>query len=342
MKMVVGIKALNEADNIAASLESALAAIEALGPGWTGEVILADSGSTDGTIEIASRYPVTILQLARREDGCCGAGAQLAFQQAEGDYFYLLDGDMEIDREMLVRGVAALQADERLAGVGGNVIERNLTGQEFQVRAQKAKAFEGDTDRLDCGGLYRMSALREVGYLADRNLHSFEEFDLGARLLARGWKLARIDHPGVYHFGHKTDGYRLLWRRLKSGYAGGLGEIVRGALGRPHLSVVARRLGPLQMACVVIGWWGALLLSLLTRQWAILAALLLIPMAFFTWRRRSVRLGLYSYATCNVLAMGLVSGFFRSRTPPDRPLDYRQIGRAQPDAVMPAAAKISR
>ncbi len=328
MKIVVGIKALNEAENIAASLESALAAIDALGPGWTGEVILADSGSTDGTVEIASQYPVTILQLARREDGCCGAGAQLAFQQAEGDFFYLLDGDMEIDREMLVRGVAALEAETRLAGVGGNVIERNLSGQEFQVRAQKAKAFSGETDRLDCGGLYRMSALREVGYLADRNLHSFEEFDLGARLMARGWKLARIDNPGVYHFGHKTDGYHLLWRRLRSGYAGGLGEILRGAIGRPHLRVIARRLRPLQMASVVIGWWGLLLVSLLAGQWIALLALLLLPMAFFTWRRRSVRLGLYSYATCNVLAIGLVSGFFRTRISPEKPLDHRRIVQA--------------
>lgn len=341
MKMVIGIKALNEAENIAASLESALAAIDVLGPNWTGEVILADSGSTDGTVEIASTYPVTILQLARREDGCCGAGAQLAFQQAEGDYFYLLDGDMEIDREMLIRGVAALEADARLAGVGGNVIERNLSGQEFQVRAQKAKAFSGETDRLDCGGLYRMSALREVGYLADRNLHSFEEFDLGARLMARGWKLARIDHPGVYHFGHTTDGYRLLWRRLRSGYAGGLGEIVRGAIGRPHLRVIARRLRPLQMASVVIGWWGLLLVSLLAGQWAILAALLLVPMAFFTWRRRSLRLGLYSYATCNVLAIGLVSGFFRARTAPDRPLDYRRIAHTVPVSQQTADATIS-
>lgn len=335
MKIVVGIKALNEADHIAASLESALAAIAALGPDWEGEVILADSGSTDRTIEIASAYPITILQLARREDGCCGAGAQLAFQQAEGDYFYLLDGDMMLDRDMLVRGVAALEGDVRLAGVGGNVIEQNLSGQEFQVRMQKAKAFEGDVDRLDCGGLYRMTALREAGYLADRNLHSFEEFDLGARLIARGWKLARIDHPGVYHYGHTTDGYRLLLRRLQTGYAGGLGEILRGAMGRAHLRIIATRLRPLQMAAVVILWWAALAVSLLTGRWLMLAVLLILPLAFLGWRRRSLRLGLYSYATCNVLAIGLVTGFVRARISPDTPLAFRYIAADQEHDRLP-------
>lgn len=325
MKVVVGIKALNEADNIAACIESALAALAALGPDSEGEVILADSGSSDGTIEIASRYPVRILQLARRSDGCCGAGAQLAFQQASGDYFYLLDGDMMLDVQMLRQGITYLEAHPKAAGVGGHIIEQNLDGPEFQVRAQKAQMVEGDVDRLDCGGLYRMAALAQVGYLADRNLHSFEEFDLGARLAAQGWTLARIHHPGVYHFGHTTDGYRLLWRRLRSGYAGGLGETLRGAIGKPHFSHIIHRLRPLQMAIVVVGWWGALLVSLLTGWWAIFAGLLLLPLLFLGWRRRSLRLGLYSYATCNVLAIGLISGFLRSRTPPGEPLAYRDI-----------------
>ncbi len=325
MKVIVGIKALNEADNIAASIESALAALAALGPDVEKQVILADSGSTDGTVEIASAYPIHILQLARASDGCCGAGAQLAFQQASGDYFYLLDGDMTLDSQMLRHGIAYLEAHPKAAGVGGHVVEQNLDGPEFQVRAQKAKAFEGQVDRLDCGGFYRMAALRQAGYLADRNLHSFEEFDLGARLTARGWTLARIDHPGVYHFGHRTDGYRLLWRRLRSGYAGGLGEILRGAIGRPHFPVIIRRLRPLQMALIVIGWWCALLACLLMGRWGLFAGLLLLPLLFLGLRRRSLRLGLYSYATCNVLAIGLISGFFRSRTSPDAPLAYREM-----------------
>lgn len=322
MTVTVGIKALNEAENIAACLESALAAVAPFG----GRVILADSGSTDGTVEIASRYPVTILQLARREDGCCGAGAQLAFQQAGGEYFYLLDGDMCLDIDMVRRGVAYLEAHPDVAGVGGHVIEQNLDGLEFQVRAQKAKAFRsGEVDRLDCGGLYRMTALRPLGYFADRNLHAFEEFDLGARLTAAGWKLARIDHPGVYHFGHRTEGYRLLWRRLRSGYTGGLGEVLRAAIGKPHLPVLLKRLRTLQMAMVVIGWWCALAVCTVAGAPVVALGLLVLPLVLLILRRRSVAHGLYSFASCNMLAIGLVSGFFRKRTSPVEPLAAREI-----------------
>lgn len=321
MKVTVGIKALNEEEHIAACLESALAA---LAP-FEGAVILADSGSTDATVAIARRYPVRILQIARREEACCGAGAQLAFQEASGEYFYLLDGDMTLDRGMIERGVAYLEAHPQVAGVGGRVIEQHLDGLEFQVRADKATAYEGAVDRLDCGGLYRMAALRSVGYFADRNLHSFEEYDLGARLLARGWTLARINHPGVYHYGHRIDGYRLLWRRVRSGYAGGVGEAMRGAIGQPHFPICLKRFRSFQIAVVVIGWWCILLASLIGGAVGFALALFLLPPVLLMLRRRSWKLGLYSFAACNVMGIGLITGIFRRRTVPSEPLGAREL-----------------
>lgn len=321
LKVVIGIKAYNEEANIARCLESALAA---LAP-YDGEVILADSGSSDRTIEIASGYPVRIVQLIRPEDRGCGAGAQLAFQYAEGDYFYLLDGDMTIAPDFLPAGIAHLQAHPELAGVGGRVIEQNLEGEEFQVRAQKERGFEGLVNRLDCGGLYRMEALRSVGHFADRNLHAFEEFELGARLAAKGWKLARIDRPGVNHFGHTTGGYRLLWRRLRTGYSDGLGEVLRAAVFKAHLPIVLLRLRTLQMAFVVLAWWAALIAVALSGAWKLLLGLLVLPLVYFALRRRSFALGLYSFTTCNVLTIGLIGGLVRRRVAPSEPLPSKEI-----------------
>ena len=81
---------------------------------------------------------------------------------------------------------------------------------------------------------------------------AFEEFDLGARLQARGWKLARIDQRAVDHYGYTIGGYQLLWRRLKSGYAAGLGEVLRGALGKKHFWFVLRKLRHLRYGAAVI------------------------------------------------------------------------------------------
>lgn len=322
-KVTIGIKALNEESRIGLALESAVAAVS----GLDGEVILADSGSQDRTVEIARGYPVKILQLAHSRDKCCGAGAQLAFQQARGDYFYLLDGDMVIHPDFLQHGIAFLEANPGFAGVGGRVTEVNVEGEGFRIRAAslaKSKHWKmGEVDRLDCGGLYRTDAVRAVGWFADRNLHAFEEFDLGARLQAAGWKLGRIDQPAVEHHGHIMSGYRLLFRRIKSGYSGAPGEVLRAALGQRHLPVVLRQLGHIRQGMAVIVWWLLLAASLLAlgRPWTTLA-LLLLPWLFLSVRRGTPALGLYSLAAWNVSAMGLVTGCFRRRVSPDTPLDH--------------------
>lgn len=321
MLITIGIKALNEEANISNCLSSAIAAIGSM----EGEVILADSGSTDGTIAIAKRFPVRIVQLSRPEDRGCGAGAQLAFQYARGKYFYLLDGDMMLHPDFIATGIAYLEGHSDVGGVGGWVTEKNMSGQEFQVRADKAKAFEGAVDHLYCGGLYRTDAVRSVGYLADRNLHAFEEFELGARLTAGGWKMVRLDCAGVDHYGHTVDGYRLLWRRLRSGYSGGLGEVVRAAWLKPHFLGVAARLRPLQMTMVVLLWWLMLVTCIGTGHFAVLLGLLIVPLLFLSWRRKSFRLGLYSFAVCNMLTLGLLSGLFRGRTSPVEPLAASEL-----------------
>lgn len=317
MKVTVGIKALNEERHIAASLSSAVAAVRPLG----GEVILADSGSTDRTIEIAKQFPVRIVQLENPSERSCGTGAQLAFQYASGEYFYLLDGDMVLDPAFLGLGIAFLEANPDVAAVGGRVREVNTGTEEYQIRAQATQMDPswraGTVDRLDCGGLYRLPLIKELGYFADRNLHAFEEFELGARLLSKGWKLARIDAPAVEHFGHTTGSFQLLWRRLKSGYADAHGEVLRGAIGKPYLPIVLRHLSHIRNSAAVVAWWAVLILAVFLYP-PIAVALLIAPLLLLTMRRRSLKLGAYSFAVWNAYAWGLLSGLCRRRIPPER------------------------
>lgn len=329
--VTIGIKALNEEAHIAACLASACAAVAPLG----GEVILADSGSSDRTIEIARGFPIRILQLADPDQKSCGTGAQLAFQEARGEFFYLLDGDMVLNPAFIAKGIAFLRDNPGFAAVGGRVCEANTSSIEFELRAQsdaqKGSAISGEVDRLDCGGLYRTEAIRSAGYFADRNLHAFEEFELGARLRARGWKLARISVDAVEHYGHTVAGYQLMLRRLRSGYAGGPGEVVRAALGQRHFGQVARDFAQLRYGFVIWAWWGVLLAALVSASWTALAVCILVPVAYFSWRRGGLRLGLYSLATWNVNAVGLIQGFFRARRPVQAPIPRRDLSPAARD-----------
>lgn len=317
--ITVGIKALNEEKRIADALAHALKAVEPFG----GQVVLADSGSTDRTVEIARRFGVRIVQLENTRERCCGAAAQLAFQHADTEFFYLQDGDMVLNAAFLESALRCLREHPEVAGVGGNVVERLLESEEFQVRARAQQLEQhrrpGVVDRLDGGGLYRVAAVRETGYFADRNLHAFEEFDLAARLDAAGWKLMRIDVRSVDHYGHTEGGYRLMWRRFKSGYTEGAGQVLRAALGKRHAGFVLRRLRHLRHSVAVIAWWVALAAAAAAAPPG-LALLVPGPLLFLWLRRGSLRLAVYSAVYWNVGALGLITGLLRRRIAPARPL----------------------
>jgi glycosyltransferase involved in cell wall biosynthesis len=324
MTVTIGIKALNEERRIATTLAAAL---EAVRP-FQGEVILADSGSSDRTIEIARRFPVRTFQLADVSERSCGAGAQLAFQHASGTYFYLLDADMTLDPGFLPAAIEYLEAHPDVAGVGGMLREMNVDNQEFQIRANTARAdlLPGIVDRLDGGGLYRAAAIGQAGYFADRNLHAFEEFDLATRLRFLGWRLARIHVPAVNHYGHTMGGYALLWRRVTSGYVRATGEVLRAAIGRPHLPLVLGGLGHIRHAALVIGWWAFMIGSVVGHApAALLSVTLVAPLPWLWFRRGSLRLALFSFVSWNVSACGLVTGVWGRRLPPEQTIASVEI-----------------
>ena len=234
------IKALNEERHVAAAIESALAALD----GIDGEVILADSCSTDRTVAIAGRYPIKIVSLKRIEDRSCGAGVQLGYQYSAERYVYLMDGDMVLRKDFLPAAIGFLENNAQFAGVGGCIVERETQNLEYVKRAtaDDVDRRPGEVRRLDCGGLYRREAIMATGYFGDRNLHSIEELELGVRLVAAGWKLARIDVPAIDHYGHSGNAYAMLLRRWETGFAFGAGEILRSAMGRGRFWLTLTRL----------------------------------------------------------------------------------------------------
>lgn len=327
-RVTVVIKALNEEARIGLAVESALRAVQHIG----GEVVLADSCSTDRTVEIAAQYPIRIVQLAHPTERCCGAGPQLGYQHSLGEYVYLMDGDMELLPGFLERALAFLAQHPEVAGVAGRVVERNLESLEYRERAarerQESHRVPGSVDRLDGGGLYRRCAIQEAGYLSDRNLHSYEEFELAVRLRARAWKLWRLPIDSVAHVGHESPPYRLLMRRWKTGYVCGSGELLRSALGQPWMRLVWRHQRELRLYLGVIAWWAVLLtVPLWPIEWPLRAAALtmlaLAPVVLMSLRKRSLQRGTYSVVSWCFNAAGLLRGLLRSRKPTGEPIASR-------------------
>jgi glycosyltransferase involved in cell wall biosynthesis len=320
------IKALNEESNIAKAIESALRAIASVG----GEVILADALSDDRTVEIARRFPITIVQLVRAADRGCGSGPQLGFQHARGKFIYLMDGDMELHAGFIEAALPHLRSEDDVAGVGGVIEYPGVLGIEYRQRhLRQIMERPGYVSHLGCGGLYRTDAIRRVGYLSNRNLHSFEELELGLRLRSARWKLKRIDKSSVRHHTHQLGGYSFLARRRRDKFALGAGELLRSAIGKPYLPSILKELRNLFIvACWMVMLVAALLVPMsFALRLAVFFGLLAAPVMVVSIRRRSLRMGIYTIAAlCTLLVEG-IRGAARSQVDPSTPIDSRVLQR---------------
>lgn len=324
VRVSVVIKALNEERHIEAAIRSALAAVAAVG----GEVILADSGSTDRTIEIAQSLLITVVQLSNPAERRCGVGPQLGYQLARGEFVYILDGDMELDPLLLPAALAAMDSEPKLGGVGGLVEEESEAN--FQFRGRQRRGAEGIArvcEWLDMGGLYRAAALRQVGYFSNRNLHAYEEMELGLRLGAAGWTLRRLAVRGVLHHGRTESSWALLKLRWRSRYLDGAGELLRAALGRPYFLRAAWTQRHLILALLL--WFGLLGgLVLWPVSHALLFASVICVMALVlvrALRGRSLGDACFGQLDWQVTALAMVRGFLVTPRDPTKPIEYRII-----------------
>lgn len=313
------IKAYNEQRHIAGAIESALNALR----GIDGEVILADSASTDRTIEIARSYPIKIVRLDNPEDRSCGAGGQLGYQYSTGKFVCLMDGDMRLHQNFLAAALAFFAVNPSVGGVGGAIVDRQALNLEYMQRARRPDPDRrpGSVTRLNGSGLYRRVAIESAGYATDRNLHGGEELDLAARLQARGWNLARIDCPAVDHYVHTGNAFHLLLRRIRTRNAFGPGEITRAALGRPQFGFILRNDRNIMLSGLVALWWLtiAAVVLLANRPAALLAAaaIAILPFAVMSLRWRSLPGGIYSVSVWNAFTLCFLPGFLRRRAVPN-------------------------
>lgn len=312
------IKTLNEERNIGRCIESILNSLADISP----EVIVADSGSSDRTIEISMSYPVTIVQLANPAERSCGIGPQLGFQHSHGRFVLILDADMVLHAPFVRSALLRMRNDEYCGGIGGQLVERSGSGYEYELRRSFSRKQEEEVSWLDGGGLYRRSAIESVGYLSNRNLHAYEEKELGLRLKHAGWRLYRVADVAVDHYGHSIDTVKLLWRRWRSGYADACGESIRACFGKPYLwkmvlvhkaLVLCLTLQMSLLAGIVISPWHSMPL-------VFLCVFICLGVLAQIVRKRSIQNALHSLLHLNVFAVGLGRGLFKSQIDPMSPI----------------------
>jgi glycosyltransferase involved in cell wall biosynthesis len=106
VEVSVVMPCLNEKDTIGACIELASAALAEAG--LSGEVIVADNGSTDGSVDIATASGARVVHQAARG---YGAAYMKGIAEARGRYIVIGDSDNTYDFRDLLRLVAALRQD---------------------------------------------------------------------------------------------------------------------------------------------------------------------------------------------------------------------------------------
>ena len=181
------------------------------------EVVVADNGSTDDSLELLPRdYPeVQVLALGENRGftGACNAG----MQAAQGEFVALLNNDTEADPRWLEKIIAAFERHPEAGLVASKMLlfdQRDTfhtAGDFYRVDGTPGNrgVWQKDVGQYDqeeyvfnaCGGsaAYRRVMLEQVGLLDQDFFFSCEDLDLAWRAQLTGWRCIYAPHAIVYH-----------------------------------------------------------------------------------------------------------------------------------------------
>ena len=116
MKLTIVIPALNEEDNIEAIIQRSLEARECIqkgSPVTEVQIIVVSDGSTDRTVERASKYQEQIRLIVFEKNHGYGAAIKEAWRQSDADLLGFLDADGTCDPKFFAPLCAALVAQDK-------------------------------------------------------------------------------------------------------------------------------------------------------------------------------------------------------------------------------------
>jgi GT2 family glycosyltransferase len=183
------------------------------------ELIVVDNASTDDAAAVASSFPAVKLIRSEINLGFAG-GNNLGLARATGEYVALVNNDAVVEPDWIRGLVRYLEAHPGSAAAGGKAY---FWSDQYRVGNRgnpyfsyttvdpgtcRAKAHRDTPDQVrevvtlsGCAVMLRRRAIDEVGpvFLEPEFFTYYEETDLFARLLARGWRLTYTGLPAVWH-----------------------------------------------------------------------------------------------------------------------------------------------
>jgi cellulose synthase/poly-beta-1,6-N-acetylglucosamine synthase-like glycosyltransferase len=148
------------------------------------EIIVADNGSTDGTLAIACRCADIVISIGPERSAQCNAAARAS----HGAYVYRVDGDYVTDPDVVGAAVAACEAGADVVQVHND--SDPLAGFWSEVRNFERAMYRYDTVHVGAR-FFRREAFEAVGGF-DEALVAGEDYDLHNRLVRAGFRVGMI------------------------------------------------------------------------------------------------------------------------------------------------------
>ena len=184
------IPAYNEEKDIGKLLDSLMALDY---PKNKYEVIIVDDGSTDRTVEIASKYPIKIIKGPHKG---VGVARNLGWRSAKFDIIVFIDADMILHKNFLKEIIKCFK-DPKVAGADCTIRLRNkksLIARVLFLRKELGVA----QYKFPFVKICKKKVLKEVGGF-DPQYGFYDDWVLNMRILEKGYKILFMPKAIIWH-----------------------------------------------------------------------------------------------------------------------------------------------
>jgi rhamnosyltransferase len=167
------------------------------------EVIVVDSGSSDGTVEIVRRFPTRLIEIPP-ETFTYGRALNLGIKEASGDFLISLSAHSSPAHDGWLAGMLAPFQNPRVAGVVGRQIPRpnatplELLGMRLSgVMSERPALRERNPMFSNANGGFRRGLWQRVPF--DEEVAGAEDIAWARAMQGLGYLIAYEPRAAVYH-----------------------------------------------------------------------------------------------------------------------------------------------
>ena len=170
------------------------------------EIIIVDSGSTDATLSIASRYPVKTISI-KPEEFSFGRALNLGCQEATGEFIVIASAHVYPVYQDWLEKLLAPFAEPKVALTYGRQRGNEITKySEHQIFAtwfpDRPNRYQNHTFCNNANAAIRRSLWEQTPY--DETITGLEDLDWAKRVMAKGDRIAYVPEAEIIHVHDET------------------------------------------------------------------------------------------------------------------------------------------